>query len=326
VSRARLAFLGRLGLSVLLLVALIAVAGDDRLPEVIRRLGIVVFVISAVLNTCGSIILPAAVTHRFNRSGEVDLDLRQFVLINFSIRFYTMVLPRASATAVRWAKYRAASSGAAAAAVVVLEKIIQIVVYAGASLLFLVLERDATGDAFVWLAGSAAVLVAVSGAGLVAFFSNRLDPLFRRLEFIVSIRWIGSRIAQVVASAKSYRSAGGSEVWPLVGWTIAGYSFFVASAWVIADGLSLGVPLLGLVWMRGLVFLSTLIPITIAGAGVREAGFVGFMSLYDIDGSEALGFALCLLGVQVAIASVGGCIELYSLVSRRRRPQPEQGP
>jgi hypothetical protein len=109
-------------------------------------------------------------------------------------------------------------------------------------------------------------------------------------------------------------------------WTALGYAFFVASAWVIAQSLGIDVSVAALSWIRGLVFLGTLLPITIAGAGIREAGFVGFLSVYDTDATTALGLALALLAVQIAIGAIGGLLELIGVFARRSHRESDEPP
>ena len=139
------------------------------------------------------------------------------------------------------------------------------------------------------------------------------------------IAWIGPLIDRLVAAVISQRGRPPWQVVSLTFWNALGYAFFVASAWVIAHEFGIAVSVAALAWIRGLVFLGTLIPITIAGAGIREAGFVGFLSIYGVDESTALAFALALLGVQMAIGAVGGLLELASYVSKKPDPRRQPG-
>jgi hypothetical protein len=79
-------------------------------------------------------------------------------------------------------------------------------------------------------------------------------------------------------------------------------------------GWGLSLPALG--WIRSIVFVITLIPISIAGMGVRELGFVELLTLYDTPRPDALAFALLLFSIQLLIGAVGGCLELARHFSR----------
>lgn len=318
-TRSRLRYAARLALTVVILAGLFTMLGTDDLSDVIGRVGIVPFLVSGLINIGASIVLPAVVSRVSVRRTGLDLGLGKLVVINFTIRFYTLILPRAAATGMRWLKYRAAGTGGEAAALVVLEKLVQIFIYAISAALFVALEAATLDSATGPLLLIAALLIVPSGIGLAAVFTDRLDSVLGLFTFATRIPVVG-RAAEVVASAVvTQRGMRVRQLLSIGGWSVIGYALFVLSAAVIASELDVGVSLVALAWIRGLVFLGTLIPITIAGAGVREAGFVGFLRLYDVPDATALGFALVLLGVQIAIGAVGGLIELAGWIKRRDR-------
>ncbi|MBT8248297.1 MAG: flippase-like domain-containing protein [Acidimicrobiia bacterium] len=324
----RLGYLARAALTLNILVGLISVLGDDRLPEIILQVSLAAFLVSMALNIVASIVLPAVVSFVSAKQTSVSMSLVMFIVINFTIRFYTLILPRASATAVRWFKYRAAGTGASAATLVVLEKVVQVFSYGAIAALFMVVERQALGRAAPVVLTIAAGLVLISGIGLIALFTDRIDFALARLGFVTRIPWIGTTIHRLIDAVVSQRGRPPWQVVSLIFWNALGYAFFVASAWVIAHEFGIAVSVSALAWIRGLVFLGTLIPITIAGAGIREAGFVGFLSSYGVDESTALAFALALLGVQMAIGAIGGLLELASSISKKPdlQLQPGQAP
>lgn len=320
-----LGYAARVGLTVIILVGLISILGDDRLPDILRQVSLAAFAVSMGLNIVASIVLPGVVSFISAKRTAISISLVKFILINFTIRFYTLILPRASATGVRWLKYRAAGTGASAAALVVLEKLVQIFSYALIAAIFVLVEYRSLDSGAPTLVAIAMALVLVSGVGLTAMFTDRLDGPLARMGFVTRIPWIGPLIERLAEAIIAQRGRPPIQVVSLIAWNVLGYAFFVASAWVIAQELAIDVSVAALAWIRGLVFLGTLIPITIAGAGIREAGFVGFLSFYSIEDSTALGFALALLGVQIAIGAIGGLLDLSSALGRRSRDgrQPE---
>ncbi len=300
----------RLALTVVILVGLVAIADVDTLGSVLGRVGLGAFVLATLLHIAGSIVVPAVVSHRSIHGTPLDLSLRQLVLINFSIRFYTMVLPRATATGVRWVKYRSAGGGSHAAALVVLEKLVQVFVYSVIAIIFMIVDFGRFGGEFVPLLLVPLGAAVATGIGLIAVFTARLDPLLSRWTLTRRMPAVDRRLGQIASAVKSQRGRSITEAAALGGWSTLGFIFFVASAWIVVRDLNILLPLVGLIWIRGVVFLGTLFPLTIAGAGVREAGFVGFTHFYGIDSATALGLALSLLGLQIAIGAVGGLVEL----------------
>lgn len=318
-GRSRLHYLARLALTVVILLGLFTILGTDDLPSVISSVGLAPFLASALINIGASIVLPAIVSRISVRRTGLDLGLGQLIVINFTVRFYTLILPRAAATGMRWLKYRAAGTGGEAAALVVLEKLVQIFVYAISAALFVAVESATLGRATGPLLLLASLLILPSGVGLAAVFTNRLDGVLRRFAFAARLPWVGRGVKLVTSAVVTQRGMRLRQILSIGGWSLVGYTLFVLAAAVIATELDIGISLAALAWIRGLVFLGTLIPVTIAGTGVREVGFVGFLSLYDVPDATALGFALVLLGVQISIGAIGGLIELGGWIGRRGR-------
>ena len=317
-------YLLRLLLTAVILFGLFSIADFGSLRTVLSQVSLVAFVGAALLHVAGSIVIPAVVSRLSTRRTPLQLSLARLVAINLSIRFYSMVLPRASATGVRWLKYKKAGGGGHAAALVVLEKLVQVFVYSGTAMVFIILEASKIGQEFVPILVLELGVMSAAGVGLFAVFSDRLDPILSRFTFVQAIPWLDQRLQQIATAVKAQRGRPLSDVIKLGCWSLAGYVFFVLSAWVVVQDLGIELTLVGTAWIRGVVFLGTLIPFTIAGAGIREAGFVGFTSFYGIDASVALGLALALLGLQIAIGAVGGLLELREQLIQLRPRAVEQ--
>ncbi len=303
--------------SVAVLAGLVGFVADERSADAFGRVTALGLAIGTASHVAGSIVIPAIVTRTIRRT--LDLSLPSLVRVNLSVRFYTMVLPRAAATAVRWHRYQDAGSRSGAAALVVLEKFVQILTYACAALGFLLLERSQLFDEFRVLTATFSTLILASGVAVLASFTDRLDRIFAILRPVVRLPVVGPKLGSLADAIQQHRDVRAVDAGRLAVWGLLGYLFFVLSSYVVAQDIGLGVSFAALGWIRGLVFLGTLIPFTIAGIGIREAGFVAFLSLYEIERPVALGFALSLLAMQVIIGAIGAGSELLRLVEGRVR-------
>jgi uncharacterized membrane protein YbhN (UPF0104 family) len=108
----------------------------------------------------------------------------------------------------------------------------------------------------------------------------------------------------------------------VLGWSIAADILAVASAVVVSRGLGLELGVADLGWMRSVVFLLTVLPITVAGIGVREVGYATFFSLYGIDGPIALAYPLVLLSMQLLIGLTGAILESLQVMAPQRWQAP----
>jgi uncharacterized membrane protein YbhN (UPF0104 family) len=136
-----------------------------------------------------------------------------------------------------------------------------------------------------YLLGAAAVLLVV---GALAAFTGRLERFRTLLPAI--------RVPRLL--------------WPAFGISLVGHLTNLVSFTVLATamGLPLGPTDLALVVPLGL--LATIVPITMAGVGAREATLVGLLSLLSIPTSDAVVFTLSFALVNIGLALTGGIIQL----------------
>ncbi len=66
-------------------------------------------------------------------------------------------------------------------------------------------------------------------------------------------------------------------------------------------------------WIISLLSLALVLPLTIAGLGVREGTLVGLLGLFGVSPVAALGLSLSLFSLQVFLATMGGLIQLRDI-------------
>jgi uncharacterized membrane protein YbhN (UPF0104 family) len=80
--------------------------------------------------------------------------------------------------------------------------------------------------------------------------------------------------------------------------------------WVLADALDVGLSIASLGWVRAAVMLATMVPISTAGIGVREAAFLLLLKPFGMDDSLVIGFSFLVFGVTVLTPGLmGGLVE-----------------
>jgi glycosyltransferase 2 family protein len=151
---------------------------------------------------------------------------------------------------------------------------------------------------------SALGLLATAGVVASIVAGSRLAP------------YLPKPIGRLMAQLPTIRSAPAfalalllSVVTQATGVVIAGHALAASIAGGVAFTTSLGVlPLIG---------AAQYFPLTVGGAGVREAGFVLFYGLVGVSRADALATSLAYAGVQYAVAGVGGILHaLLPLAAR----------
>jgi uncharacterized membrane protein YbhN (UPF0104 family) len=292
------------------------------LPKAFGSVSWKALAVAFALNLIGTVVLPGFATHVVVARQGMKLGWTELLRINFVTRFYVLFLPRGAALAVRWDRYRRAGSASDALALVMFERLTTMFIY-------LLLAIFCLGFEYAKLPRSAGPILAVlvlalgvpaalllpftseSAAKLGASVLERLRP--RLWPFLV--RGLERQMQAVMA----YRSLSGRDVLSILGLTTLGYFCFVSSAYALSAGMAFGLTFFALGWIRSIVFVITLIPISIAGIGVRELGFVELLALYGTPRAEALAFAVLLFSIQLLIGGVGGLLELSNVVSDAKR-------
>lgn len=150
----------------------------------------------------------------------------------------------------------------------------------------------------ILIAGGVALAGAV-GLGVVIALAPALE------------RWVTSRPSlarwqELVASTRILLSSPKVLFQVLIQSAVVHILSFSALA-LIASAFGVQLPLLNLMALGGMITLAHILPISIAGWGVRDAASVVLLSTGGVDSSSALSISL-LLGVGYAIASLPGAI------------------
>ena len=87
---------------------------------------------------------------------------------------------------------------------------------------------------------------------------------------------------------------------------LIGGAAVVALLWAVHADISYAAAL----WARAVTGLAMLLPLSIAGVGIREAGLILLLAPFGVSSTSALAISLMLLSYQLLLAGIGGLIEL----------------
>ncbi|KKS84810.1 MAG: hypothetical protein UV60_C0014G0007 [Parcubacteria group bacterium GW2011_GWA2_43_11] len=86
---------------------------------------------------------------------------------------------------------------------------------------------------------------------------------------------------------------------------------------IFAIGLNIHIPIQNYFWIFGVVSLAVMLPITVAGLGVREGLFVYFLLQFNVPPEQGLILSLSVFSLQVSTACIGGFLELITFYKNR---------
>jgi glycosyltransferase 2 family protein len=275
-----------------------------------------------VCGTLGTIILPAYITRHALVISKISLSLRDLIIMNFAIRFYAIIMPRIVSVWLRWKRYGEGSLTGTAFALLVFERVIQLAtlcLFAFAALFFERGKLGVEGDGLTLLTF---IMTLFSFALLAPFLSTRVATQLDRfvpLGMRLLPKFVSSRLARLVELITAFRDLETGVVLRISVISALAFLLFVASSYILAGALGIAVSFVALIWIRSLVFMLTLIPISVAGIGLREIGFAGLLALYGIDMPTAIAFSFANFGLQLGMAAIGAGFEGHRFFIKRRQ-------
>jgi uncharacterized membrane protein YbhN (UPF0104 family) len=154
----------------------------------------------------------------------------------------------------------------------------------------------------------AALLVAIAGI-LALFFTSLMPVALRRWKVF---QWIAelSQIAFTILRSKS-------GLLLLVALSVGIHMLNVLAIYLIARGLEMEVSIMTMVVLLPPVLLLSLLPISVAGWGVREGAMVVALNLVGVPSYQSLALSICFGLCVLAISLPGGVLWF---VSRGKTP------
>jgi len=95
-------------------------------------------------------------------------------------------------------------------------------------------------------------------------------------------------------------------------------ALIIVTYYLIGVGLDLGVPLLYFFLFVPLITAIAMLPVSVAGLGVRESGVIYFFGKLGVDPATALGMSLIWFSLTLLVSSMGGLAFLIDAHTTKR--------
>jgi hypothetical protein len=282
------------------------------------------FLAGALAATLAAHLVAAVRLRLLARAQDLPASVPELFALNLAAVFYGLFLPGGNfaGTAVRaWKLARGTRRYAATGVTVLIDRLLATVPLCAVGLLFWIVDEHRTGKAAPVLLLAATAAVAALTAGLV---SGRARALAARLPGADRLAGPGRPLggaAQALALVRALPPRTGAS---LVALTTAATLLGIVATWWLAVALQLPVPFVTLAWVRSVVMLLAMLPVTISGLGVREGALVALLAPYGVPGPDALALALLVFGVTVAAVGVVGGVVEAARVPRERAPTVDE--
>ncbi|HEX6113072.1 MAG TPA: lysylphosphatidylglycerol synthase transmembrane domain-containing protein [Geminicoccaceae bacterium] len=251
------------------------------------------------------------------RAQNFRLGLGTLIAINLATSFYALFLPgQLVAGTVRWYKLaRAEGQPAAALAVVGFSRLIELEVTLAIGLAFWVVDPQARQMHLL-----PALLVAAALAACIGIHAAG-PSLAGRIAPRASGNGWGARAAAVAEAVGRFRRLTLRAQLAALGYSALTHLFGIATMVLFAWGLDSDVGFATLAWVRSLMAVLLLLPISWAGVGVREISLALLLTTFGVAAEVAVALGLLLSLRALLEGAMGALVEAKSAV-RPRRPDP----
>ena len=307
----------KIGLSTALLAYCLTLVDLSRIPTILVDCNWKLLTGAFFLTLIGTIISKAIILKILLPSTSSTTTLR-LISINLALRFYTMILPKAVVAGIRWNKYRKISDAHVALVIVSFEALLALTMSTIFALGFMFFEHSAVVPP-VLKSVTFCLLVLFFIASAILFFYPQ-SPLLDRFERLLNTASLTRFAARLLekwresVTVLNFRES--TRILPVLLVAALGHLTFLVGGYILFLAMQIEVSFAAVAWIRSAVFVLVSVPISFAGIGIRELGFISLFGLYGIDSSEIIVYALLALFLQSLIAVLGLLIETKGWLNR----------
>jgi uncharacterized protein (TIRG00374 family) len=317
-GESRLVFPGKILVSALLLTILFWRVDHPTLIRTIQALPLKVFLGCSGLYSLGYLIS----TFRWQRlllAEGIRLPLWRLTLVYFEAAFFNLFLPTLiGGDIVRgYTIYRITQGHDASIASILADRISGFAALVGIALIALALAYGQIRDPQV-----AVMILTLAGAftGMIAaLLHERMKERASSLLRIVGLTRFQAKLQGMVEALQRYRGHP-RALGQAVLLSVLLQALIIVTYYLIGASLNLGVPIAYFFLYVPLITAVAMLPVSVAGLGVREGGVVYFFAKVGVNAASALTMSLVWFSLTLVVSGLGGLAFLLDTHSVKRKP------
>ena len=288
----------------------------------------VFYVLLALAALLMSRILMGCRMKRITDHQAMSLTIPQLIAISLTSTFYGTLLPGSlGGGLVRWHRLsRKDRKPSAALAAIAFDRLMDTL--AAAAVGFACWLLSASGRlrlpvGAVLLAsilGCAALYLAVFHAKGSAFASRAV----RAGAKLPVPPFLQKKLSSLFESTRNYHTLPAGALLSSFGLSLVIHLVGTLSFSLAAQAMTIHLSFVDFAWIRAFAILAAMLPVTVAGLGVREGAALALMGPYGISAASIVAFSVVRLMNSLVIAGVGGMVELKSVFFPTRVPEPSR--
>lgn len=268
-------------------------------------------VLAAISLALGSQVFSAARLRQLALLQDISLTFVKVLLIGLSAVFYGLVVPGGTvgAFAVRFIQLSREARVESVAVTLIMDRVVATIFLVAIGIVAICVDQ---AEPLLAVAMATVTLVAVgaimSGRSLILRTWNWLGENTSRYLPDKAHEYTG----RITGALANYSSADGRQIAIVTLSTLLAHLFGCLVYYTVASSLGLDFSLLSACWVRSGMILATMIPVSVAGLGLREVAAIVLLAPLGIGEAQAVGFAiLVFLVTPVIVGLIGGAAEFF---------------
>jgi uncharacterized membrane protein YbhN (UPF0104 family) len=251
----------------------------------------------------------------------MQLTIGELVQINLATSFYGLFLPGYLAGGgVRWYKLmRTQRRPIDALNALVYNRLVDSAVVLAVGMCFWALDgRTGASSAVPWVFGGMLVLIGAAGSVMTAAWNR---PWLHRLRLAQSLGASRDRVPPVQspgsdsASGLALSEGGALVLARVMVLAVARHVAGITAVYLFALSIRLPLGFASVGWVRTLLAMVGILPVSFGGLGVREASLVGVLQPYGVSAADAVALGLLLFGRDLLAALAGAALEARAFLA-----------
>jgi uncharacterized protein (TIRG00374 family) len=252
----------------------------------------------------------------FTNVHKMKISIKQLFEISLMTSFYGLFLPGTLAGgAVRWYKIsKADKKPAESLSAIVYDRFISILGLIMVGAFFWLFERQVQTNQEMGLILFVVVIVFV--ACYVLAFNGKTASFFIKMndKMVFIPEFVREKIKKILVSSTDYRKISKRKHIEIFIVSILHDFCGILSMYLFSLSLDLPLTFVQLGWIRSIVSILSMLPISFAGIGVREGSMIFLLQAYGIESGSAIALSFLILSGNIVLALCGGLIEIKNLL------------
>lgn len=266
------------------------------------------YVLIACALTMGTQLLVAWRMRVLTRKQGMRLGSGKLLEINLATTFYRLFVPGGTVGSMAvWAYKlsRADNKTTGAVALIVFDRIVTTIILCLVGIGFWFLDRPTTGKTT-----NLSMIVIMGGllALYVILFRKETTRLLTVIADSIPLESVSRKIQKQLHSLAKYHDLTFRELFYIFVLSLTQHLLGVLAFHILGASLEIPINLVTWGWLRSAIIIATMVPISVAGIGIREGAFLYLLKPYGVLGDESLALSLLVFAVTVLLSALVGAV------------------